>query len=52
MKYGGSDKEQPVLKKLKALSDTLVDIDKDAHTVFFDHYHQQIKEAINDVLSD
>ena len=52
LKYGGSDKEQPVLKKLKALSDTLVDIDKDAHTVSFKHYHQQIKEEISDVLSD
>ena len=52
LKYGGSDKEQPVLKKLKALSDALVDIDKDAQTVSSDHYHQQIKEAINDVLSD
>ena len=52
LKYGGSDKEQPVCKKLKALSDALVDIDKDAHTVSFNHYHQQIKEAINDVLSD
>ena len=52
LKYGGSDKEQPVLKKLKALSDTLVDIDKDAHTVSFNHYHQQIKEVINNVLSD
>ena len=52
LKYGGSDKEQPVLKKLKALSDTLVDIDKDAHTVSFNHYHQQIKEVTNDVLSD
>ena len=52
LKYGGSDKEQPVLKKLKALSDTLVDIDKDSHTLFFNHYHQQIKEVINDVLSD
>ena len=52
LKYGGSDKEQPVLKRLKVLSDTLVDIDKDAHTVSFNHYHQQIEEAINDVLSD
>ena len=52
LKYGGSDKEQPVFKKLKALSDILVDIDKNAHTVFFNHYHQQIKEAISDVLSD
>ena len=52
IKYGGSDREQPVLKNLKALSDALVDIDKDAHTVSFSHYHQQIKEAINDVLSD
>ena len=52
LKYGGTDKEQPVREKLKALSDTLVDIDNDAHTVFFNHYHQQIKEAINDVLSD
>ena len=52
LKYGGSDREQPVLKKLEALSDTLVDIDKDAHTVSFNHYHQQIKEVINDVLSD
>ena len=52
LKYGGSDKEQPVLKKLKVLSDTLADIDKDAHTVSFNHYHQQIKEEINDVLSD
>ena len=52
LKYGGGDKEQPALKKLKALSDTLVDIDKDAHTVSSNHYHQQINEAINDVLSD
>ena len=52
LKYGGSDREQPVLKKLKALSDALIDIDKDAHTVSSDHYHQQIEEAINDVLSD
>ena len=52
LKYGGSDREQPVLKKLKALSDTLVDIDKDAHTVSFNHYHQKIKKAINNVLSD
>ena len=52
LKYGGSDKEQPVLEKLKALSDVLVDVDKYAHTVSFNHYHQQIKEVINDVLSD
>lgn len=52
LKYGGSDKEQPVCKKLNALSDALVDIDKDAHTVPSNHYHHQIKEAINDVLSD
>ena len=52
LKYGGSDKERPVLKKLKALSDTLVDIDKNAHTVSFNHYHQKIKKAINNVLSD
>ena len=38
--------EQPVLKKLKALSDTLVDIDKNSHTVSFNHYHQQIKEVV------
>ena len=52
LKYGGSGKEQPVLKKLKALSDTLADIDKDVHKVSFNHYQQQIKEVINDVLSD
>ena len=52
LKYGGSDKEQPVLKKLKALSDALVDVDKDAYTVSFNHYHQQIEEVISDVLSD
>ena len=52
LKYGGSDKEQPIFKKLKVLSNTLVYIDKDAHTVSFNHYHQQIKEAINNVLSD
>ena len=52
LKYGGSDKEQPVLKRLKALSDTLVDIDKNSHTASLNHYHQQIEEVINDVLSD
>ena len=52
LKYGGSDKEQPVLKKLKALSDVLIGVDKYAHTVSFNHYHQQIKNEINDVLSD
>ena len=52
LKYGGSDKEQPVLKKLKALSYALVDVDKDAHTVSFDHYRQQIENEINNVLSD
>ena len=52
LKYGGSDKEQPIRKKLKALSDALASLDKDAHTVPFDRYHQQIKDAINDVLSD
>ena len=52
LKYGGSDKEQPVLEKLKVLSNTLVGIDKDAHTVSFNHYHQRIKKAINNVLSD
>ena len=52
LKYGGSDKEQPVLEKLKVLSNTLVGIDKDAHTVSFDYYHQQIEKAINGVLSD
>ena len=52
LKYGGSDKEQPVLEKLKALSNTLVDIDEGAHTVSLNHYHQQIKEALNYVLSD
>ena len=30
----------------------LASLDKDAHTVQFDRYHQQIKDAINDVLSD
>ena len=52
LKYGGSDREQPVLKKLKALSDALFDVDKDAHTVSFDHYRQQIENEINNVLSD
>ena len=52
LKYGGSDKEQPDLKKLKTLSDVLVDIDKDAHTVSFNHYHQKIENAIKNVLSD
>ena len=52
LKYGGSDKEQTTLKNLQALSDVLVDIDKDAHTVSFNHYHQKIEKAIKNVLSD
>ena len=52
LKYGGNDTEQTTLKNLQALSDVLVDIDKDAHTVSFNHYHQKIENAIKNVLSD
>ena len=52
LKYGGNDIEQTTLKNLQALSDVLVDVDKDAHTVLFNCYHRQIKNAIKNVLSD
>lgn len=51
LKYGGSEQEQVLINKLKTLAEYFVEIDQKAHQISFSNYHQQIEEAITNVLS-
>lgn len=51
LKYGGTEQEQPLMHRLKALAERFHALDQQAHEVAFDSYQQQIEGAIRDVLS-
>lgn len=51
LKYGGSEREQPLMTQLERFAIRLEEIDQQAHQVSFGDYQQQIKEAISNVLS-
>ena len=51
LKYGGSEQEQPLMKKLIKLAESFRVIDQKAHENNIEQYQQQIKGAINHVLS-
>ncbi|MBS9777851.1 MAG: hypothetical protein KGV50_03710 [Gammaproteobacteria bacterium] len=52
LKYGGNDKEQHFIQKLKKLSESFYLLDEEAHNVDFSIYETQIEDTINHVLSD
>jgi len=52
LKYGGNEQEQPMMDKLKNLSESFVTIDQNAHNIAITQYQQQIEEAIRHVLSN
>lgn len=51
LKYGGSEQEQPLIKKLYLLSEQLSRIDDNAHTLSFKEYSKNIEEVVRRVLS-
>jgi ppGpp synthetase/RelA/SpoT-type nucleotidyltranferase len=51
LKYGGSEQEQDLMKKLKNLAEHFFKIDQSADQVTFTRYQQQIEDAIRYVLS-
>jgi len=52
LKYGGTDQEQPLAKKLVRLAAEFNIIDTNAHAMSLEVYQQQVQEAIENVLSD
>ncbi len=51
LKYGGSEGEQELMKKLVDLSERFCKLDKQSFNVLAD-YHEEIKKEIEDVLSN
>lgn len=51
LKYGGTEQEQGLMAQLNKLADKFSEIDHAAHKVSFAEYQNQIKEAIENVLS-
>ncbi len=51
LKYGGTEEEQPLMEKLKKLSDRFFEIDKKNFNNF-DNYREEIEQEIQNVLSN